>query len=129
MKVIHYRDLRDKDRTRFGRVHPGRVAEGQHADVIVGVSIRLHGVDPSKYEPRPHDITFRVGDTAVHGSYNLIYTGTIVAIGKATVTIEEEVGSSQRQRHRLNLFDFNFRNHDFNRAEIARHNDDTLRCI
>ena len=76
---------------------------------------------------QPFDLTFRVGDRAVYGSYNLTYTGKIVAIGPKTVTIDAH-GTGERQ-HRLSLYDFAWRNWDYNAEKIAHDNSVEMECI
>ena len=68
--------------------------------------------------------TFKVGDDAVYGSYNLIYTGEIISIGKKTVTIDDH-----GRRKRLKFEDFCWRNWDYNSEEIASKNFDTMQYI
>jgi len=68
---------------------------------------------------------FEVGDEAEYDSFNLHYTGQIVSIGKATVTIKNSWGD----RRRLKAQDFSWRNWDFNAAEIARRNAETSQHI
>ncbi|MCU7800451.1 MAG: hypothetical protein KZQ70_09950 [gamma proteobacterium symbiont of Lucinoma myriamae] len=90
------------------------------ADIIIGQSIRIYG----KTYQEEFDLTFKLGDQCVHGSYNLIYTGEIVSIGKKTVTIED--GNTKT---RLNLYDFCRRNHHYDAARIERHNHEESQCI
>ncbi len=75
-----------------------------------------------RYEPvfTDFDLTFRVGDTAVYGSYNLTYTGRITSIGPKTVTVQHYEGS--REVTRLSLVKFISRNWNFDRARIEREN-------
>ena len=71
-------------------------------------------------QPKPFDITFKVGDIAEYDSYNLKYCGKIVAIGEKTVTIDAS-GTAQKTK-RLDLWHFAWRNWDFNAAKINAHN-------
>lgn len=66
--------------------------------------------------------TFRVGDTAVVGSYNLTYTGTIRSITEKTVTVVEHEGSSMEKVYRMSLARFAGRNWDFDAEETAKRN-------
>jgi len=125
--VIEHRNLKRKDRKRHGHVYTGEVKVGQHADVTPGKSVRLHGVNTNKWEPKPHDITFKVGDRAVYGSYNLTYTGTITSIAAKTVTVTEDY--SNGRKHRMSLFDFNFYNDDFDIERIRQENAVTMQHI
>lgn len=90
-----------------------------HADVIPKKSIRLHGFEHNHTTPHAYDITFKVGDTAVYGGYNLTYTGTIVSIGEKTVRIED-CGRVKA----LRFDDFSFWNRDFDAERIAQENSD-----
>lgn len=122
--TIEYRNLKRRDGRHMGRAYEGEVKVGQHADVTPGKSIRLHGLDTNKWEPKPHDITFKVGDRAVHGAYNLVYTGVIVSIGAKTVTVEDG-----GERKRMSIFDFNNYNHDYDAERIAHRNREMFMTI
>jgi len=122
-KTLEYRNLKRKDRTRFGTKYPGEVLVGHHADVTPGKCIRLHGLDTNRWEPAPHDLTFKVGDRAIYGSYNLIYTGTITSITAKTVTVTEDHGG---RRHRMTITDFAYRNEHYDAESISAHNQDTM---
>lgn len=139
-KKIAVWEIRTPDRKRFGVARPGAVLPNRHAEIVVGVSIRLFGMtkpgnryvidasgarvlDPGTVYRRD----FKVGDEAVYGSYNLVYTGTITAIGEKTVTITESGRGGQV--HRLALYEFDWRNWNFDPAETARRNADTMRYI
>jgi len=125
-KTTEYRNLKSRDGVRFGRPYTGDTKVGQHADVTPGKSIRLHGLDTNRVKPTPHDITFKVGDRAVYGSYNLVYTGTITSIGAKTVTVTEDNGCKV---HRMSVYDFNFRNCHYDGEAIAKRNFDTMMYI
>ena len=81
-------------------------------------SIRIHGNEANcKSGVRPFDITFKVGGSAVYGSYNLTYVGTIVSIGEKTITIE--TGSAhQPRKQRLTIGDFIWKNYNFDLEKI-----------
>lgn len=116
-------EVRSRDYTRFGVRHSGTVAKGHMADVTPGVSVRLYGMDYNRVDgPRPYDKTFRIGDTAEYDSYNLHYLGTITAIGAKTVSILDGFGKT----HRLDLYDFDWRNYDLDLAKIADRNFDVM---
>lgn len=70
--------------------------------------------------------SFVIGDEAEYDSYNLHYTGTIVSITEKTVTIDP--GYNERKR-RLKISEFAWRNYDFNSAQIAAKNSDTMMYI
>jgi hypothetical protein len=123
---ITYRNLKNRDSKRFGRVYEGAIAKGQHAMVEPNKRIVLWGVDRNTVKGiRPYRLEFNVGDSAVYGSYNLVYTGTITAIGEKTITITERTGTV----HRLSIYEFNWRNNDFDADEIFRANSETMMCI
>jgi hypothetical protein len=88
-----------------------------HADVVPRQSIRLHGFEHNHTAPHAYDITFKVGDEAVYGGYNMAYTGKIVSIGEKTVKINHGSRSTV-----LKFDDFSFRNRDFDAKKIAERN-------
>ena len=104
-----YRNIKDRDYTRFGQKHEGRIEQDQNVEVTPGKVIRLFGekntMIDGQWLKRPYDKTFKVGDTAEYDSFNLCYFGEIVSIGAKTVTIEK-----YGRKHRLNLYLFNCRN-------------------
>ena len=91
-----------------------------YADVKPGESITImkEGEEPK---------TFSIGDYATYGSYNLIYYGEIVSIGKTTVTIQERYASNIR--HRLDLYKFAYRNHDFDLQATIEYNHNEMMYI
>lgn len=93
------------------------VATEYEVDVVPGKSIQIyrHGVAVNRYE---------IGDSAEYDSYNLSYYGKIVAITNKNVTIC--YGS---RNHRLNLYQFCWRNYDFNLSKAAADNADTMMYI
>ena len=98
---------------------------GHKAQVIPGKAIRLFGsTDSFSGDIAHHDQTFKVGDIAEYNSYNLSYTGLIVAITPKTVTIE-----SYGKKYRLSLENFEWRNYDFNAEKTAKRNADTMQYI
>ena len=107
--ILRLQNLEEGARRRNGQVYAGAVAIGHNADVCPGTWVRLHGVETnrSKY-PFAYDRTFQIGDSAEYDSYNLHYIGRIVAIGKATVTIEH-----RNRRRRLSFYEFSYRNRPF----------------
>jgi hypothetical protein len=124
-KVIEVRDIQGRSRKSHGTTYEGPVSKGQNADIIKGESIRLFGTETNHVNgPVTYERTFKVGDTAVHGSYNLVYTGTITAIGAKTVSIDDN-GLTKR----LDLYSFNFYNKMLDLDDVKRRNDDTMMCI
>ena len=68
---------------------------------------------------------FEVGDEVEYDSFNLSYTGPILAIGKKTVTVE----STFKGKKRLKAEEFGWRNWNFNAGETARRNAEISQSI
>jgi hypothetical protein len=66
------------------------------------------------------DVTFKVGDTAEWGSYNLRYLGTIVSITPRSVVIDR--GPCYSQKVRLKHEQFAWRNEGFDLEKVRREN-------
>lgn len=120
MNPITITNIAGKDWKKFGIIHKGPVADGQNAEILPNVYIRLFGLYKNRVNPQPHDITFYIGDSAEYDSYNLHYVGKITAIKEKYVEIEEPYGNDKR--HRLDIYTFNRRNWDFNADRIAKEN-------
>lgn len=115
-RVIEIRDIPEKQSKRFVRAP----LVGHHADIVCGKSIRLHGIETNRvHGPESYDLTFRVGDWAVYGGFNLTYTGRIISIGEKTVAIEEQHGG---RVHRLDIARFSRWNWDYNSERISKQN-------
>ena len=112
-------NIQPKPITRCGKVYQGVESNTYNAEIQKNKSIRIFGVyrNSTRAPEVTFDKTFRLGATAEYDSYNLKYTGTIVAIGEKTVTVESYGG-----RHRLDLHTFCWRNWDFDAAKAAEHN-------
>lgn len=128
-KTTTYLNVRSRDWTRFGKSHEGTVDRGHHAAVTPGKSIRLFGT-MDRYvmnaatglrEPAmvKYDRTFKIGDTCERDSYNIVFLGTIVAIGAKTITIQHEHSS---KKTRLSIERFSRKNRDFDLEQIRRRN-------
>jgi len=89
-------------------------------EIVVGKSIRIMADWITS-----DGITFNIGDTCTHDSYNLIYLGTITNITEKTVTIQPKCGISKR----LKLGEFCWRNYRFNLAKVLKENEETMLCI
>lgn len=87
--------------------------------------IELHTVDRPTGEITK--VRFAVGDEAVYGSYNLIYTGTIISITNKTVAVKEPYQNGRT--HRLKMKRFIIMNHCYDRDYIREHNASTSQCI
>lgn len=140
-------DIHEKDHKHLGRNIPGKVAKGQHAIVEPGRRITLLGDMPESYIEACHvhedcranyavatacarhalgakasyRKVFELGDDAVYGSFNLVYTGRIVAIGEKTVSIED-----MGRTHRLDLATFNRRNWNYDADRIRKRNSEWM---
>ncbi len=117
---IRYRNIKARDRVIAGRRHEGKIELGHHAEIVPGRYIRLHGIETNRVEPVEYDRTFRIGDVVEHGSYNLSYTGRILAIGPNTVTVERtDIGSKPT---RLTIAEFSWRNRCLDLEAVAKEN-------
>lgn len=131
MKTVEVSEITEKDHTFRGRLIKGRVLEGLQATVVVGQSIRIYGTYANHIAPHFSDRTFVVGDEAEYNSYNLSLIGKIVAITEKTVTIEESDRPGpldyQAPRTRLQMYDFCWRNWDFDATK--KHADNAERMM
>jgi hypothetical protein len=132
-KTILVNEIRAKDTKRKGVVRPGAVVEGAKAEILPGVSIRLFGEhktwnsETKSNEMRPYEITFKVGDVAEYHSYNLHYFGVITSITDKLVIIEEE--DMRGKKHRMDLYNFNHHNWDFDLHALRERNSRTMGTI
>lgn len=107
------------------QVTPRWENEVYNVEIEPKVSIRLHGLFKNVHgDPRPYDITFKIGDKAEYDSYNLKYVGTIVNIGEKTVTIQH-----RNEKSRLDLAHFANRNWDFDFEKIQAYNNEESQYI
>ena len=89
------------------------------AEIEHGKSIRLYGY----HQHKEFNITFNIGDIAEYDSYNLKYMGKIVKITANTVTIDgKNTGVGNK---RLSLYEFAWRNYDFDLEKISAQNHET----
>lgn len=111
----------------YRNVQPGQHAQVEPKSRIVlwGTQRRLRPYQKGVFLT-PYRIEFRVGDWAEYDSYNLSYTGRIVAIGAKTVTIESYPGTANARKHRLSIYKFNWRNWNFDAELIARRNSEWM---
>jgi hypothetical protein len=72
---------------------------------------------------------FELGDEAEYDSYNLNYTGSIIAISDKTVTIQKSYGSRDVKKHRLHIYEFCWRNYNFDAEKIRQQNAETSMYI
>lgn len=122
-------NLRPKPVTKFGVTHESTYGLNCtfNADVEKNQSIRIYGTYGQR-EAVAFDRTFKIGDKVEYDSYNLIYTGEIVAIGEKTVKIHK--GNYQPEHNVvLDLFWFVNKNWGFDLERIGKHNREELMCI
>lgn len=125
-EMIKYDIIKSKDHVTFGRKCWGEVLKGHKAEIEPTKSIRIYGQEWNhENAPVDFDLTFTIGDEAVYESFNLIYTGTIIAIGAKTVTVQ----AHRHKNRRLSVYDFSWRNWDFNSAKIGEQNSETMMYI
>jgi hypothetical protein len=91
------------------------IEHGADASLPFG-SLHLVNTYVPKYEE--FDRTFYVGGRVVEGSHNLIYTRPITKISGKTVTVEYFSGDSRR----MSLYEFCWRNWNYDAEWIAEHN-------
>ena len=103
-------------RKRMGVVYPPTATE-YAVDVRPGRSIQIYR-NGTAYRK------FDLGDEAEYDSFNLSYTGPITGITDKGVTIQK-----WGRTHRLNIYEFCWRNWDFNAAETAARNAETSMYI
>jgi len=122
-----------KPRRHLGRTVTPTPETGReyNAEIVKNVSIRLYGwtrgtkfgydVDRSGRNPwtQPFDRVFSVGDTVEYDSFNLAYTGKIVAIGEKTVSVQPEHRSKVV---RMSLYEFASRNYDLDLEALRKRN-------
>lgn len=128
--MIRIENIQPKSYKKFGVIH--KPSNGNdtvyHAEIIPGKSIRIFGTYGNHINgPQTFDKTFKIGNSAEYDSYNLKYTGPIVKISKASVTINGK--DTMRGNKRLDLNTFCWRNWDFNAGKIAANNNETMMYI
>lgn len=97
------------------RIHGTKEVQGKRKmEINTGGNIQY---GPASVEVLPFDRTFAIGDRVEYGSYNLIYTGPIVAITPQGVKVQAG-GVNQI----LKMYDFIWRNWDLDLEKIAERN-------
>lgn len=66
--------------------------------------------------------SFRIGDMAEYGRYNLIYTGNITKITDKMVQVTAYIDTPLQQKHNLDLYKFCWMNEDFDLQKVNAHN-------
>lgn len=90
-----------------------------NARIRPGESIQLTGKFFNFVKPLEYNITFKIGDSAIWGSYNLSYIGKITAIGEKTITIQHR---GSKEVTRLDLGKFANYNFNFDLAKVEADN-------
>jgi hypothetical protein len=119
-KVLRFENLLGKTRVRNGVAFEPK-QDGPsvfNADVVPGVSIRIHGTN---FSGQPFDLTFRMGDSAIYGSFNLVYTGEIVGITAKQVKINPGHRESCKV---FDLYGFVLKNYAYDAERISKNNAD-----
>lgn len=98
-----------KARQRFGTIYPA-IATDYAVEIVKNKSIVI-------YKSNVLVNSFNLGDTAEYDSYNLHYTGNIIAISDKRIVIE-----SYGRRYSLDINTFCWRNYNFNAEKIAKFN-------
>ena len=98
-----------KARQRFGTIYPAQATD-YAVEIVKNKSIVVYKNDVLAN-------SFNLGDTAEYDSYNLRYTGNIVAISYKRIVIE-----SYGRNYSLDINTFCWRNYDFNAAKVAEQN-------
>lgn len=121
-KVIAYSEIREKIRNIKGGRYGGEVLKGAAAEVLPGQFIRIFGTYYNRREPQAYDLRFLVGHSAVYDAGNLIFVGTIEAIGEKTVSVRSQGGIVTR----LDLAEFTGLNWNYDARRIAKNNSEWM---
>jgi hypothetical protein len=113
-------NIQPKQRTWRGQIMTPSTTDIYNAEINKNELIRLYGTYKNAMKPINFDITFKIGDSAIYDSYNFSYVGKIIAIGEKTVTIDENPGMNYSRNRRLDLYEFCWRNWDFNAERIRK---------
>ena len=119
-------NIQPKARKVRGEIYQHVDSNTYNADIECGKSIRIYGTYRNG-KTQQFDRVFKIGDEVEYDSYNLHYTGKIIAIGNKTVTVDTQRTYSPTKR--LDLHTFCWRNWDFDAAETARYNAEEMLCI
>jgi hypothetical protein len=138
-KTIVIDTIKDRDSKRHGVTYEGMTFKHTRATIVLGESITLEHVvqpgeryvrDPAtgKHVPNAEAYTvvktFKIGDWAEVHSYNLVYTGRVRKITDKTITCVEYEDSTQPRTYRMSLYDFAYKNWDFDVDAAAKRNAD-----
>ena len=126
-------------RKRNGVIYEGEVVAGHFAQITPGEKIVLFGTDTRErgvpggqgatFIPGPYRKEYRIGAVCEYDSYNLHYTGQILAIGEKTITIDASRTRNPGKVRKLGLYEFDWRNYDFDAAATAAFNANESCCL
>uniref|UniRef100_A0A6M3L970 Uncharacterized protein n=1 Tax=viral metagenome TaxID=1070528 RepID=A0A6M3L970_9ZZZZ len=115
--VIHYEEIKSKDRVSYGVKYPGQAIKGHKADIMPDNYILIYGMEFNHVNgPVTFNKTFNIGDNAEYDSYNLSYVGKITAIKAKYI----EITAYGTTKHRLDIYSFSWRNWDFDLEKIRK---------
>lgn len=98
-----------------------------NVNIVPGIYVQIFGTYRNHVNgPQNFHKVFVTGSEVEYDSYNLKYTGKIVAIGQKTVSIKPDHHEGVR---RLRYQEFCWRNWDFNSAKTAAYNADEMQYL
>lgn len=110
-----------KARVRFGTPYPAQETEYQ-VEITPNKCISI-------FKNGQLCNTFAMGDEAEYDSYNLSYTGQITGISPRQITIVAYKGTGCEKVKKLDIYAFCWRNYNFDAAETAAKNFETMQYI
>lgn len=127
-KTVVLNPVMSKGCTRGGVRYEGSPSDFV-AMIVPGQSIQVNRMK-SDHRTETSTRNFSVGDRAEYDSYNLNYVGTITQISAKTVTFDTGRGyGGAVEVKRLSIHEFCWRNYDFDAAETAQRNLETMQYI
>lgn len=123
-KSFHINPILSKPRTSRGVKYEGSPLYQMTADIEKDHWIHIKG---TMYSGLVVDKIFHLGDYAEYNSYNMRYYGKIVAISEKCVTIEERYGyNGSPRRHRLSIYQFTYKNYNFEIETVKKENSEVM---
>jgi len=117
--TIYYAEIRSKTGKRHGLEYGGNVLKGHKAIIMPNEYINIYGQEWNHiHAPVDFNKTFNIGDSAEYHSYNLKYVGKITAIKEKYIEIE----TMYKEKTRLSIYEFSWRNWDFDAIKTAEYN-------
>lgn len=126
---MSFKNVQVPVRKSYGQTYGGGESE-YFVEVKKGKSISLYRENERNGKSAVK--TFKVGDYAEYDSYNLSYYGKILSITDKTVTIDKNAKYphiNEVSKTRMKIYDFSWRNYDFDLEETAAKNADTMMYI